>query len=98
MTSNVGLLQNFTVFIMIVGSLNWGVAGIRTIANADMSACVMHNNASMVADLLQPIGSPVFSLIIYFAVFASSIIYTLTIVPSLMKCRCLPAVEFVAEA
>jgi|TARA_A100001015_G_C14995334_1_gene715945 uncharacterized membrane protein YuzA (DUF378 family) len=94
----VPLLQNFCVFIMIVGSLNWGVTGIRMTMDAELDACAMHDGKSMVVDLLEPIGSQIFSLIIYYAVFVCSIIYILTIIPNLMRCRCLPTVEFVEAA
>lgn len=94
-SSLVPLLQNFCVFIMIVGSLNWGVTAIRMVTDPDLNACSMHSNQSMVVDLLEPIGSQPFSLTIYFAVFVCSVIYILTIIPNLLRCRCLPTVEFV---
>ena len=55
----VPLLQKFCVFIMIVGSLNWGVTGIRMTMDAELDACAMHDGKSMVVDLLEPIGSQI---------------------------------------
>lgn len=95
-STTTSFVQNFCVFIMIVGSLNWGVTFFRVVTDSELNACKMHGNQSMVVDLLEPLKSQEFSLVVYFAVFLCGIIYIFTIIPNLMRCRCLPTVEFVS--